>query len=88
MCRRSKEISKGGFKPRYALFVIYSWNYDVLMTSLEGYQAAGFSDSLIVIDNSPDRRIVGDEKIGGMVAEVIATMARLTFSQSQNYIAG
>ncbi|KAK9901260.1 hypothetical protein WJX75_002993 [Coccomyxa subellipsoidea] len=74
-------------RPRYALFVIYSWNYEVLLTSVEGYRAAGFGDSLIIIDNSPDRRIVGDDRIKGMVGEVIATRARLTFSQSQNYIA-
>jgi hypothetical protein len=60
----------------------------VLLTSVEGYRAAGFGDSLIIIDNSPDRRIVGDDRIKGMVGEVIATRARLTFSQSQNYIAG
>lgn len=60
----------------------------MLLTSVEGYRAAGFGDSLIIIDNSPDRRIVGDDRIKGMVSEVIATRARLTFSQSQNYIAG
>ncbi len=75
-------------EPRYALFVIYSWNYEVLLTAVEGYQAAGFGKSLIIIDNSPNRDIVGDERIQGMVGEVIATRARLTFSQSQNYIAG
>ncbi len=89
-CRRGGKGRKGAGKqkPRYAVFVIYSWNYEVLLTSVEGYQAAGFGDSLIIIDNSPDRRIVGDEKIRGMVGEVLATRARLTFSQSQNYIAG
>lgn len=58
------------------------------MTAVEGYQAAGFGKSLIIIDNSPNRDIMGDSRIKGMVGEVIATRARLTFSQSQNYIAG
>lgn len=78
----------GNSNPRYALFVIYSWNYEVLLTAVEGYQAAGFGKSLIIIDNSPNRDIVGDTRINDMVGEVIATRARLTFSQSQNYIAG
>ena len=89
--RRGVNEGRGGAEesePRYALFVIYSWNYEVLLTAVEGYQAAGFGNSLIIIDNSPHRDIVGDERIQGMVGEVIATRARLTFSQSQNYIAG
>ncbi|BDA45280.1 hypothetical protein COCOBI_07-0670 [Coccomyxa sp. Obi] len=89
LARRVNEGRKGAekSKPRYALFVIYSWNYEVLLTAVEGYQAAGFGKSLIIIDNSPNRDIMGDERIRGMVGEVIATRARLTFSQSQNYIA-
>ncbi|CAL8471123.1 g10665 [Coccomyxa elongata] len=86
LARRINEGRRGA-EPRYALFVIYSWNYEVLLTAVEGYQAAGFGKSLIIIDNSPDRDIVGDERIRDMVGEVIATRARLTFSQSQNYIA-
>lgn len=72
---------------RFALFVIYSWNYEVLVTSVKSYVEAGFGRHLIILDNSPDRRIVSDEVVGGLVAEVIPTRTRLTFSQSQNYLA-
>jgi hypothetical protein len=67
---------------------VYTWNYDVLLTALESYVAAGFGKNIIVIDNSSDRRIVGDERVIAMVGEVIPTRARLTFSQSQNLLAG
>lgn len=75
-------------KLRFALFVIYSWNFEVLLTALESYAAAGFGRHIVVIDNSSDRRVVGSDKVAAMVGEIIPTRAKLTFSQSQNYIAG
>jgi hypothetical protein len=73
---------------RYALFVIYSWNYEVLLTALQSYAAAGLRQATIVVDNSADRRIVGDAAVAELVAEVMPTRAKLTFSQTQNFIAG
>lgn len=72
---------------RFALFVIYSWNYEVLVTSVRSYVEAGLGAHLIILDNSPDRRIVNDEVVRGLAAEVIPTRTRLTFSQSQNFLA-
>ena len=72
----------------FALFVIFSWNYDVLVTAIASYIAAGFGETIIIIDNSPDSQIASDDKVKGMVGEVIPTRTRLTFSQSQNFMAG
>ena len=84
---RPGSSSRPGQKRRFALFVIYSWNYEVLVTSVRSYAAAGLGAHLIILDNSPDRRIVGDEVVRGLAAEVIPTRTRLTFSQSQNFLA-
>lgn len=46
-----------------ALFILYSWNYDLFWSSLQSYKAAGFGRRIIVIDNSYDRRIVNDAAV-------------------------
>ena len=44
----------------FAVFIIYSWNFEVFWTSLQTYLAAGWGKRLIIIDNSMNRRIVED----------------------------
>lgn len=45
-----------------ALFILYSWNYDLFWTSLQTYEAAGWTRRIIVIDNSDGHRLVHDPK--------------------------
>ena len=53
------EISAMPFPDRhFAVFIVYSWNFEVFWTSLQTYLAAGWGRRLIIIDNSADRRIV------------------------------
>lgn len=73
---------------RYALFVIYAWNYEVLLTAVRSYVAAGFGKSLIILDNTSNSTLLADPVIAELVAEVIPTRTRLTFSQAQNFMAG
>lgn len=46
-----------------ALFILYSWNYDLLRTALQAYVAAGWGPRIIVIDNSSDKRILHDSPV-------------------------
>ena len=73
---------------RYALFVIYAWNYEVLLTVIRSYVAAGFGKNLIILDNTSNSTLLGDPVIAELAAEVIPTRTRLTFSQAQNFMAG
>ena len=73
---------------RYALFVIYAWNYEMLLTAVRSYAAAGFSRNLIIIDNTANSTLTDDPVLAELTAEVIPTRTRLTFSQAQNFIAG
>ena len=72
----------------FALFVIYAWNREVLLSSLRSYAAAGFGRRIVVIDNSPSRNLTADEVVRSLVGEVIPVRARLSFSQAQNLLAG
>ena len=73
---------------RYALFVIYTWNREVLYTAVRSYAAAGFSKNLIVLDNTDNSTLRDDPVIAELAAEVISTRTVLTFSQAQNFMAG
>lgn len=44
----------------FAVFIIFSWNYEIFWTSLQTYLAAGWGKRIIIIDNSPDRLILND----------------------------
>ena len=46
-----------------AVFILFSWNYDLFWTSLKTYVAAGWGPHLIIIDNSKGRRILKDAKV-------------------------
>lgn len=41
----------------------YSWNYNLLRTALQAYVAAGWGPRIIIIDNSPDKRILNDRHV-------------------------
>ncbi|BDA45278.1 hypothetical protein COCOBI_07-0650 [Coccomyxa sp. Obi] len=71
----------------FAVFIIFSWNYEMFWASLQTYLAAGWGKRIIIIDNSPNRLIVNDPGVNALVGEVIPTRVRLTFSQAQNMIA-
>lgn len=73
---------------RYALFVIYTWNREVLYTAARSYAAAGFSKDLIILDNTNNSTLRDDPVIAELAAEVIPTRTVLTFSQAQNFMAG
>ena len=45
-----------------AVFILFSWNYDLFWTSLQTYEAAGWTRRIIVIDNSDGRRLLHDPK--------------------------
>ena len=47
----------------FAVFIIFSWNYELLRTSLDTYMAAGWGKRVIILDNSMDRIILND--VGG-----------------------
>ncbi|CAL5224061.1 g6686 [Coccomyxa viridis] len=71
-----------------ALFILYSWNYELLRTALQAYVAAGWGPHTIIIDNSSDRRLVDDHLVNELVREIIPTRpSGLSFSQLQNVIA-
>ncbi|BDA45364.1 hypothetical protein COCOBI_07-1510 [Coccomyxa sp. Obi] len=70
-----------------AVFILFSWNYDLFWTSLQTYDAAGWTRRIIVIDNSDGHRLLHDPKVNAIVGEVIPTRVQLTFSQLQNFIA-
>ncbi|KAK9901254.1 hypothetical protein WJX75_002645 [Coccomyxa subellipsoidea] len=70
----------------FAVFIIFSWNYELFWSSLQTYMAAGWGKRVIIIDNSPDRIILNDPGVVALVGEVIPTRVRLTFSQAQNMI--
>lgn len=44
----------------FAVFIIFSWNYEMFWASLQTYLAAGWGRRIVVIDNSPNRLIVND----------------------------
>ena len=46
-----------------AVFILFSWNYDVFWTSLQTYRAAGWGRRIIIIDNSADKRILHDDRV-------------------------
>ena len=46
-----------------AVFILFSWNFDLFWTSLQTYVAAGWSPRLIIIDNSKDRKVLNDPKV-------------------------
>jgi hypothetical protein len=46
-----------------ALFILFSWNYDLFWSSLQSYQAAGWGPRIVVVDNSERRRIVNDAAV-------------------------
>ena len=41
----------------------FSWNYNLLRTALQAYVAAGWGPRIIIIDNSPDKRILNDRHV-------------------------
>ena len=46
-----------------AVFILFSWNYDLFWTSLQTYVAAGWGPRLIIIDNSKNCRVLNDAKV-------------------------
>ncbi len=44
----------------FAVFIIFSWNFPLFWTSLQTYMAAGWGRRVIILDNSPDHRILKD----------------------------
>ena len=44
----------------FAVFIIFSWNYELFRTSLDTYVAAGWGKRLIIIDNTLRKSIVND----------------------------
>ena len=46
-----------------AVFILFSWNFDLFWTSLQTYVAAGWGPRLIIIDNSKDRKVLSDPKV-------------------------
>lgn len=46
------------------VFILYSWNFDLFWTSLQTYVAAGWGPYLVIVDNSQDRRVLHDAKVG------------------------
>ena len=46
-----------------AVFILFSWNYDLFWTSLQTYVAAGWGARLVIIDNSKDRKVLNDSKV-------------------------
>ena len=46
-----------------AVFILFSWNYDLFWTSLQTYVAAGWGPRLVIIDNSKSRRVLNDAKV-------------------------
>lgn len=44
----------------FAVFIIFSWNYEMFRASLQTYLAAGWGKRIIIIDNSPNRLIMDD----------------------------
>ena len=44
----------------FAVFIIFSWNFPLFWTSLQTYMAAGWGRRVIILDNSPDHRILND----------------------------
>ncbi|EIE20118.1 hypothetical protein COCSUDRAFT_57844 [Coccomyxa subellipsoidea C-169] len=65
-----------------AVFILFSWNYELFLTSLQTYEAAGYARRIIVVDNSDSHRLVN-----AIVGEVIPTRVQHTFSQLQNFMA-
>ena len=59
------DIPKSTLQPGLtsAVFILFSWNYDLFFTSLETYVAAGWGPRLIIIDNSKSRRVLSDAKV-------------------------
>ncbi len=43
-----------------AVFILFSWNYELFLTSLQTYEAAGYARRIIVVDNSDSHRLVHD----------------------------
>lgn len=58
-------VPKSGVDPGLtsAVFILFSWNYDLFWTSLQTYVAAGWGPRLIIIDNSKSRRVLNDAKV-------------------------
>lgn len=58
-------VQRGAARPdtTAAVFIIFSWNYDLFWTSLQTYEAAGWSRRIIVIDNSDGHRLLHDPKV-------------------------
>ena len=46
-----------------AVFILFSWNYDLFWTSLQTYMAAGWGRRIVIVDNSADKRIVHDARV-------------------------
>ena len=46
-----------------ALFILFSWNYDLFLTSLQTYKAAGWARRIIVVDNSEGHRLMHDPQV-------------------------
>lgn len=44
----------------FAVFIIFSWNFPLFWTSLQTYMAAGWGRRVIILDNSPDHRVLND----------------------------
>ena len=44
----------------FAVFMIYSWNYELFWTSLQTYMAAGWGRRVIVLDNSLYKTVLND----------------------------
>ena len=43
-----------------ALILLYQWNHQLFLTSLQSYVAGGLGPRIIIIDNSEDGRVVND----------------------------
>ena len=48
---------------RSAVFILFSWNFDLFWTSLQTYVTAGWGPRLTIIDNSKDRKVLNDPKV-------------------------
>ena len=68
----------------FAVFIIFSWNYDMFLLSLRSYMAAGWGRRIVIIDNSKDARLTKDAVVTALVGEVFRTRVKLTFSQVQH----
>lgn len=68
-------------KHNFAVFIVFSWNFELFWVSLQTYMAAGWGKRVIIIDNSPGKLALNDPGMGSQ-GSIVLRMSEVSSTEA------